>query len=296
MLIKVGSPYKLISSKLYLVGCYLILLGVAFIIAEVTFMAVYKITNTVNQKIYIGQTCKSLEERWKSHLDSVKSNLSTHLYNAMRKYRVENFQITPIAEAYDQETLDLLEDFFIQHYDSIKSGYNMMGGGRNNLMDYEKSKNAHDEKMRTAEVRNKISRTLHQYYTNNHDSDVEVEHRRKLSEQKKALYASPEGDKVKEKFRNSFKFSPEHYCAINSAKYKPVYCVDLSGAVVKSFICVKDAAIWWYEISDKMSQQKNFYSLYDFIKKSSKENCFIDGLKWIYGEATDIACGEAIQS
>ena len=259
-------------------------------------MLVYMITNKINQKVYIGQTCKSLEERWKGHLSAVKSGWNTHLYNAMRKYGPDNFEIHPIAEVYDQNTLDLLEDFFIHHYDSMKNGYNMMGGGRNNPMDYEKSKKAHDEKMRTPEVRSKISKTLRQYYADNHDSEVEIEHRRKLSEQKRALYASPEGDKVREKFRQSFKFTPEHYHAINSAKYKPVYCIDDTNTVIQTFICVKDAAIWWYDHSSKMSQFKDFYQLYDYIKKSSKEDIFIDGLKWIYGEAPDTACGEAIES
>ena len=53
-------------------------------------MLIYKITNTVNGKIYVGQTVRTLEERKWQHINTAKNGHKNHLYNAMRKYGIEN--------------------------------------------------------------------------------------------------------------------------------------------------------------------------------------------------------------
>ena len=56
---------------------------------------IYKITNTINNKVYIGKTVASIEERWKEHCHDYKRHRCEKrpLYAAMRKYGVEHFQI-----------------------------------------------------------------------------------------------------------------------------------------------------------------------------------------------------------
>ena len=57
---------------------------------------IYKITNLINNKLYIGQTTKSLEWRWLKHQkDSItyKHHLDTKFARAIRKYGVDNFKI-----------------------------------------------------------------------------------------------------------------------------------------------------------------------------------------------------------
>ena len=50
-------------------------------------MWIYKITNIQNKKMYIGQTIRPIEERFKRHLnDAIKGNLDTHFARAIRKY------------------------------------------------------------------------------------------------------------------------------------------------------------------------------------------------------------------
>lgn len=54
---------------------------------------IYKIYNDVNNKVYVGQTNGTIEERFKQHLKKVNSvDRKTYpLYNAMRKYGIEHF-------------------------------------------------------------------------------------------------------------------------------------------------------------------------------------------------------------
>lgn len=90
---------------------------------------IYKITNTINNKIYIGQTTRTVEDRWKQHvLDSKRSDKQTYLYKAFNKYGIDNFIIEEIIEA-PQDELDDLEIYYINKYDSYNNGYNMNLGG-----------------------------------------------------------------------------------------------------------------------------------------------------------------------
>lgn len=61
---------------------------------------IYKITNNVNQKIYIGKTSTSIEERWKNHCKDSKAETKEKrpLYSAIRKYGIECFSIEQIEE------------------------------------------------------------------------------------------------------------------------------------------------------------------------------------------------------
>ena len=58
-------------------------------------MLIYKITNLINNKCYIGQTIKTAEQRWKEHqshaFGSHPNDQNKTLYKAIRKYGLENF-------------------------------------------------------------------------------------------------------------------------------------------------------------------------------------------------------------
>ena len=66
---------------------------------------IYKITNDINNKIYIGKTNFSIEKRWKEHLKTYKrENIEKRpLYNAMNKYGIEHFHIEQIEETDNPE-------------------------------------------------------------------------------------------------------------------------------------------------------------------------------------------------
>ena len=65
---------------------------------------IYKITNIKNEKAYIGQTTRTVEDRWHKHQrESIgaKARLDTKFARALRKDGVENFRV---------ETLEVLKD------------------------------------------------------------------------------------------------------------------------------------------------------------------------------------------
>ena len=91
---------------------------------------IYKITNTINQKVYIGKTLKTVEKRWQEHIrDSRKRDEEKRpLYSAFKKYGIENFSIEVIEEC-ESSILEEREKYWIEFYGSFKYGYNATTGG-----------------------------------------------------------------------------------------------------------------------------------------------------------------------
>lgn len=91
---------------------------------------IYKITNKINGKCYIGKTQFSLQKRWKEHCsDYQRRNYEKRpLYAAMKKYGIENFYIEQIEEC-PIEQIDNREKYWIEFYGSFINGYNATKGG-----------------------------------------------------------------------------------------------------------------------------------------------------------------------
>lgn len=88
-------------------------------------MFVYKITNNVNDKVYIGQSIRPIEDRFKRHLcDAQNGKLNTHFARAIRKYGRDAFRIECIDTASTQDELNMKEQYWIRAYDSVTNGYN----------------------------------------------------------------------------------------------------------------------------------------------------------------------------
>lgn len=87
-------------------------------------MIIYKITNKLNNKCYIGQTSESLEKRIQRHFGYQFKENDTKFYRAIKKYGKENFYYEQIDEATCQKDLDDKEIYWINYFDSYKNGYN----------------------------------------------------------------------------------------------------------------------------------------------------------------------------
>lgn len=97
---------------------------------------IYKITNTTNNKVYIGLTTIDVDTRWKNHIRASKRK-NNHLYISMRKYGVGAFKIEVIDETDDVAKLGELERKYIKECDSTNpdKGYNVTRGGERNQLD-----------------------------------------------------------------------------------------------------------------------------------------------------------------
>ena len=99
---------------------------------------IYKATNLINQKVYIGQTQKQITERQKEHIresyysfNNSNKRALTFFHFAILEYGEENFSFEEIEECLD-EKLDEKERYWISFYnsDNFKIGYNMTKGGQ----------------------------------------------------------------------------------------------------------------------------------------------------------------------
>ena len=85
---------------------------------------IYKITNQLNGKVYIGQS-NDIQRRWKEHKRPSKFLPSkTKLYEAFKEYGIENFSFEVLEEC-EEEQLNEKEKYYINKYNSIENGYNM---------------------------------------------------------------------------------------------------------------------------------------------------------------------------
>lgn len=120
-------------------------------------MIIYRITNKINGKPYIGQTTRTLEERIYEH----RHCKTTTLGKAIQKYGWENFTVEILEVCETLEQLNEREKFWIAKYNSIApNGYNLTEGGNNGLFSDEvclKISVANTGKKRSAETCKRIS-------------------------------------------------------------------------------------------------------------------------------------------
>ena len=98
---------------------------------------IYKVTNIINNKKYIGYTSKELKKRKFQHKEyALKRNSPFAFHQAIRKHGWENFKWEVIYESRDTEhCLTVMEPFFINEYDTFgENGYNMDKGGRKGML------------------------------------------------------------------------------------------------------------------------------------------------------------------
>jgi len=91
---------------------------------------IYLVQNSVNGKLYLGQTKRTAAKRWEEHVKQAqsKSRDCPALYNAIRKYGCDAFSVSTLCELSDTD-LDEAEKFLIGVF-GARFGYNVDGGGR----------------------------------------------------------------------------------------------------------------------------------------------------------------------
>lgn len=176
---------------------------------------VYRATNVVNGKVYIGLT-QNLEKRKKEHLKCAMNGSQGYFHRAIRKYGWDNFHWSVMYECSNRDGASVCERELIRRFDSFENGYNMTTGGE-----------AGWRKFTRSETKKKLA-VLYQGKTFEeiHGPEKAVQIRAKMSERQKGRIRS-------ERFRswmseNNRKRWSEgrpigkkgHACEVNGVRYK----------------------------------------------------------------------------
>ncbi len=166
-------------------------------------MLIYKITNCLNQKIYVGCTSKSIKQRFNQHVASSR-RLNYGISRAISKYGAETAQ-----QMYDKET------YWIEKLGSFHYGYNMTKGGLGSpgKVHSQQSK----ERLRSSQL------------GRNHSE----ESKRKMSEAQKGKVFSEEHKRKLSNVAKSRTFSKETRQKMSDAMKVPIMCIE-TGQVFNS--------------------------------------------------------------
>lgn len=91
---------------------------------------IYRYTNLLNGKIYIGKTAYTMAHRAGQHSSEARLGCRRPFHAALRKYGIENFKVEVIDKANDSELAAFKETFHIALNESkVPCGYNVTDGG-----------------------------------------------------------------------------------------------------------------------------------------------------------------------
>lgn len=98
--------------------------------------SIYKITNRINSKVYVGQTIQKPERRLKGHFDDAfndsRYSTTSKIHNAIRKYGRDAFEFEVLVKNVPANLLDDLETNAIAMEDGYTKGYNTLEYGNSN--------------------------------------------------------------------------------------------------------------------------------------------------------------------
>lgn len=147
------------------------------------YMFIYKITNKITNKIYIGQTTRNPYIRWNKHqrisLNPNNKDFS-FIHSSIRKYGVDNFTFDVIDTAENKEELNEKEIYYIKKFNSMApNGYNLTSGGQS-------------PRVLSERTRKLLSETKLGALNPNYGKHPSEETRKKLVERNNRRYASKE--------------------------------------------------------------------------------------------------------
>ena len=166
-------------------------------------MLIYKLTNTVNGKAYVGLTTKTVEERFKEHCNS-----KYVIGKAIRKYGKDSFTVETLETVNDINKLGDYERFYIWLYDTIApNGYNLTDGGESGFKMSEESK----QKLSEAKKGKKHSEETKQKMREAKKCGISEEHKQKMSEARKGEKNPMLGKKLSEETKQKMGKSVAQY-------------------------------------------------------------------------------------
>ncbi len=237
---------------------------------------IYSITNRVNGKMYIGRT-NNYQRRYNEHFG--KFDTCTILRKAFEKYGKDNFEMNPILsfsasnnEILD-ETLNLLEKYYIVKYNTYKNGYNATLGGDGNCgwKVSEETRKRRSKSLKGRKISDKEKARLLECVKSREWTQEQKEHQRQIM---LIRYKNPEYKKKILELaaaRKGVKRSQETVMKGAIKRRKPILQYSLNGIFIKeyegsSFIKDRDVANIIAYCKNKLN------SAYGYIWKYKESN------------------------
>ena len=268
---------------------------------------IYKITNDIDKKIYIGQTRNNIKYRWENHQwkgkNIGKPDTDYPLYRAMNKYGLEHFSIE-IVEQIEDEKLDEREIYWIKTLDCIApKGYNCSTGGAG-VSKYDKDLIIETFKKNNCHLTNTVNELGCSFPTV--IKIIEGEGLESLGRYTAVYQISLEDGHIIQMYKSSIEAATEHniahntlWCALNGErktaagyawcrvdeydnfnltdhidnKYRKVFCQETN----LQFNTIKDASDWVYDNGYTTSKQINAN-----ICRACKKGIKAYGFHWQY--------------
>ena len=169
-------------------------------------MIIYKSTNKINNKIYVGQTTISLEKRIKNHIRESKKNTNRPFLNSLKKYGIDNFLFEIIDSANNLEELNDKEIYWINKLNSLcPNGYNITGGGQGKrLISTDEFSKSISEGLKNSEKWQKLIKD-EEFLKNRKDNFIYSNKGKKFSKEHKDKIWESNKDRILEHNKNTSK-------------------------------------------------------------------------------------------
>jgi len=239
---------------------------------------VYKISNEVNDKIYVGKTIQEPEYYWNEHKNKCKRGVEKVLYNSMRKYGINkfNFIIIEKLKHFSKKILnDLLlklEVYYIDELDTqVPNGYNVTSGGLGTA-DFEREFSEEHLKKLSDWAKQRTGE-LNPFYGKTHTKEVRETISKKLSGGKIAGENNPfYGKSHTEETKNIISRKNKIICnkeevkrrnKINQPYRKPIKMFESKGGkLIKEFISLTEASKWIKNNTNYKGDRSHFANIY----------------------------------
>ena len=199
---------------------------------------IYKITNKVTNKIYIGQTIKTLDQRWHQHIKEAIEAIDGYrqsfplFHRMIIKYGKENFYPEVIEECENSE-MNIREKYWINFFNSYNDGYNSTIGGQEIF----KEKLAHGAAVFQYDLAGNYITT---YSSAQEAADAVKIHVSNIRKNCNGLTKSSGG--FKWKWEEELQKEEKEVKKENKKKNRKVCQYDLDGTLINEFNNVKEAA------------------------------------------------------
>lgn len=228
---------------------------------------IYSITNTINNKKYIGSTAKSFRTRFTQHYSLLKrgKHYCTHLQNAFNKYGESKFIFKIEQTVEDAKGIRDLEKYYITKYNSVINGYN-------------ENPNPNCSPMLNDTQQYKVSESLKRWWKKQKESLSEEDYKEFCKKRKEGYTPWNKGKKMTSQQTKGMKKPKIHGVSKqmkdvhirNATRFKdksPYYVVyDKNGSWLNTFWC----------LSDLITYSKSPYNKLPIIKRKKTTTVYLD--------------------